>query len=128
MRGWILGISLWMGTTLVGCSNVAQTGLMGGLNVPVTPINTLKNTPNPQAVYLKGKVTHQASFGGSGAYELTDNTGKIWVFTTEVLPQVGDEMTVKGIVQYQSIPIQGQEMGDVYLKQESQLERKPVSP
>ncbi|PSO94765.1 MAG: hypothetical protein BRC46_04225 [Cyanobacteria bacterium QS_6_48_18] len=57
----------------------------------------------------------------SGAYYLQDTTGQIWVLTEESLPQEGDKVVVQGEVKYQSIPIDEQNMGEVYVREIKQL-------
>ncbi|MEP0796826.1 hypothetical protein NDI44_20130 [Trichocoleus sp. DQ-A3] len=114
---------------LFGCGHVAQSGLglFNNRSVPITSISDLQQSyeGNP-TVYLEGKVASQAPFVGSGAYELRDATGKIWVFTSQSLPDRGDEVLIKGKVQYQSIPFAGKDLGEVFLQQQEQLERKPA--
>lgn len=67
-----------------------------------------------KTVYLTGKVVHLAPFVDNAAYQLADSTGKIWVVTQE-LPQLGKEITIKGKIKHQSLPFEGQELGDFYL-------------
>ncbi|MFW5779648.1 MAG: hypothetical protein ACOCXU_06445 [Coleofasciculus sp.] len=99
---------------------------MGSANtVDVTAISELPSDQNAQeVVYLQGQVITQAPFLNSGAYQLEDTTGKIWVVSNQELPNVGDQVVIGGQLQFQSIPIGGQEMGEVYLQETEQLERK----
>ncbi len=87
---------------------------------PTTPIaNIIQNRPVGETVRVQGQVMKLAPFLGGGAYQLQDSTGQIWaiVSTKRELPKIGTEKTVSGIVQYQSIPVQNQEFGEVYLEE-----------
>lgn len=104
---------------LWGCTNLVKSG------VGVTDIEQIhSNWQNKDTVYLKGTVENIAPFLQSGAYQLQDATGSIWVMTNSTLPNLGDQMVMKGQVTYQSIPIAGQELGEVYIKELEQLERQ----
>lgn len=82
-----------------------------------TPLITIKESPKKvdQTVYLTGKVVHLAPFLGNGAYQIEDVTGKIWVVTTQTLPQLNQQINLKGKIKYQSLPLAKQELGDFYL-------------
>ncbi len=104
---------------LWSCTNLVKSG------VGVTDIEQIhSNWQRKDTVYLKGTVENRAPFLQSGAYQLQDATGAIWVMTNSPLPNVGDQMVMKGQVTYQSIPIAGQELGEVYIKELEQLERE----
>ncbi|MCU0515572.1 MAG: hypothetical protein MUC60_01675 [Oscillatoria sp. Prado101] len=78
-------------------------------------------------VYVRGKVEKRAPFlGKGGAYQLQDATGNVWVITNKTLPNLGDEVSIKGSVNYESIPVAGQELGEVYIKEQEQLQRQPA--
>lgn len=111
-------LSLLLGG-LLGCTNLAQTG------IGVSEIGDIQqNWQKYSTVYVKGTVEKQAPFLGTGAYQVQDATGTIWVVTQESLPSQGDEVLLKGQVKYQSIPIAGQELGEVYVDEVEQLQRK----
>lgn len=113
-------ISLMLGGIL-GCGSLAQ------MNMPVTNIADIRqNYTKYSTIYLKGKVENQAPFLGTGAYQVRDETGSIWVFTTQALPTKGDEILLKGEVQYKSIPLAGQDLGEVYIDELEQVKRLPV--
>lgn len=110
---------------IYSCSSLAQIQV-GDLRVSVTNIAAIQPGGLSSTVYLKGRVESLAPFLGSGAYELQDATGKIWVIAPKTLPAKGDEVVIKGEVRQQSIPIDGQEAGEVYIQEQEQLERKPA--
>lgn len=104
---------------LLGCGNMPKLG-----GVKTTPIGDVKNSwQKYSTVYIKGQVGRQVPFIGSGAYELEDPTGTVWVLTRDDLPSSGDTILLKGQVKYQSIPIAGKELGEVYIEAQKQLER-----
>jgi hypothetical protein len=89
----------------------------------MTDIGTVKPDNRGTNVYLKGKVTASAPLLGSGAYQLEDKTGKVWVLTNEKLPQQGEEIAIEGQVEYQEISIEQRNMGELYIVQVKQLDR-----
>ncbi|HAG85332.1 MAG TPA: hypothetical protein DCL61_30355 [Cyanobacteria bacterium UBA12227] len=117
---------LVLGGGLVSCSNVAQIG-NSAINIGdhvgnVTKIGDLKPNPNAATqVYLQGKVINQAPFLKAGAYQLQDATGKIWIVTNQTLPNVGDTLVIQGKLQFKSIPLGGQELGEVYVEEQKKL-------
>ena len=120
-----------LGAGLVGCAKLAPLGL-GGFNFGggnVTKISDIQQNPNADTtVYLQGQVATRAPFLGSGAYKLQDATGTIWVIAQKTLPNVGDTVLLKGQLQFQSIPLDGQELGEVYVQEQDLLDRKAGQP
>ncbi len=112
--------------SLLSCGNLAQLGNTGGLLKltagEVTPISQL-HTPNaPTAtVQVQGQVMEVAPLLQGGAYRLQDSSGSIWVLTTTTLPQVGENLQIKGEANYQRITIAGQDLGESYIRE---LERQ----
>lgn len=120
----------WFGVGLASCSG-SHLGI-GGINlsqlgVSVTKISDIKD--NKQGtVYLQGQVATRAPFLEAGAYKLQDATGAIWVITKQALPNLGDQVLIKGQLQFQSIPVSGQELGEVAVQQEEELSRQATPP
>jgi hypothetical protein len=76
-----------LGLALVGCRE--------------TTINKLLAEPNRyqgEEVGLKGQVVKSASILGTGAYQLNDGTGTIWVVSKRGVPREGARVAVKGEV------------------------------
>lgn len=112
-----------VGGGLVSCSLASLGELsMGGNVTKIGDIQQRRKTDDK--VYLQGQVTNRAPFLTNGAYRLQDSSGAIWVIADQNLPQVGDELTIEGQVQYQSIPIGGQDLGEVYVLEQKQIGRK----
>ncbi len=74
-----------------------------------------------QTVHLTGKVVHVSPLIDRAAYQIEDATGKIWVVTTQNPPELGKSLSLKGKIQYQSLPFAKQELGELYLVELEQL-------
>lgn len=123
---------LLFGGGLSSCSHSAGLSI-GGFNIGgagnVTKIRDIQQNQNAsRTVYLQGQVTTRAPFLGSGAYKVQDSTGTIWVFTNQTLPNVGDEVSIRGQLQFQSIAVSGQEIGEVYVQEQQMLQRRAGKP
>lgn len=108
---------------ITGCGSFGVgTLFFGALGGNVTKINQIPQDANAAGtVYLQGKVTTRAPFLTGGAYRLQDGTGTIWVITKQSVPNVGDQISIKGQLRYQSLPISGQELGEVSVFEEQVL-------
>lgn len=104
---------------IISCNQITETAIKLNLNVSrIEKVQTKGKIDNQ--VYLKGTVESIAPFIETGAYELTDDTGSIWIFTTTELPKIGVEITVKGKIRYQSIVVPklgNQDVGDFYIEE-----------
>jgi len=96
-----------------------------GCRSPLIMIEEVTPQKVGKTVYLTGKVVHLAPFIGNGAYQIEDRTGKIWVVTTQTLPQANQQIKIKGKIEYQSLPFAQQELGDFYLVEREQLSSLP---
>ncbi len=119
-----ISILLFLTVGFSGCENLTTS------NPPLLRFNTTriarlqKRKPDTK-VYVKGVVENHAPFVGAGAYQLEDNTGSVWVFTTRPLPDVGRQMLIRGKVAYESIQLEGlpeEDIGDVYLEELERIE------
>ena len=63
-------------------------------------------------VGVVGRVTDSYGIMGTGAYELDDGTGRIWVATTRGVPSKGARVGVKGHV-HTSFAVAGRSFGTV---------------
>lgn len=75
-------------------------------------------------IYLRGIVNQVAPFLGGAAYQIKDNSGSIWVLTSETLPAQGEQVFIKGKVEYKSIPIAQQELGEFYIVEQEKIDKK----
>lgn len=100
---------------LIGCTTLANLGKALPFGDAPTPIQEISQQEQNSTLYIRGQVKEQAPFLGSGAYQLQDRTGTVWVLTNESLPRVGEQITIKGQIEYQSIPVGNQELGEFYV-------------
>ncbi|BAY71182.1 hypothetical protein ACN23B_01060 [Anabaena sp. FACHB-709] len=85
----------------------------------ITPIRNIKSTQDQQAkVYIQGQVEKQVPLLQRWVYKINDSTGTIWVLTKQNNLKPGESVVFKGKVQYKSIPIAGEEFGELYLVEE----------
>ncbi|PSB18025.1 hypothetical protein C7B65_16895 [Phormidesmis priestleyi ULC007] len=126
------GLSLLVG--LLGCSRpilqadetqLRPEAMLSTLDLSTTKISDLQKQKTNFTVHLQGKVGAQAPLAGLSAYELQDATGKVWVVAKSAPLAPGTEVKVTGKVRYQSILLNGQDRGSVYIEQEGATE--PVS-
>ncbi len=117
---------------ILGCNRINSLGLA---QTPVTPINQLsqyqqpdQDTQTEDGIYLQGTVVDSAPFMDNGSYQLQDETGTVWVLTNGTLPKPGDAITIKGQVEYQSISIGDQDLGELYIVEVEQLDTQPQPP
>ena len=111
---------------LISCNQITQTAIKLNLNVSRIEKIQRKGKIDNQ-VYLKGVVESRAPFLETGAYELADNTGSIWIFTTAELPKIGTKMTIKGKIRYQSIVVSqlgNKDVGDFYIEELERIEEE----
>ncbi len=80
-----------------------------------TTINKINADPSRyqnKEVGIAGKVTESYGALGQGAYELDDETGKIWVVTDRGVPSKGARVGVKGRI-YNGFTFAGRNFGTV---------------
>lgn len=129
-KPWSAAILL-MGS-LMGCVALGSSQGSGGLQsvgfaIAPSTIEALKQAPHANAiVQIKGQVGQRVPLLGKTAYELSDATGRIWVISTDAIPNAGDDVVVEGKLLYQTIQLNGKEQGSVYLEQQRQLQHTPV--
>jgi hypothetical protein len=82
----LMGIALWA-IMMAGCEQKS--------------INQIKAEPTRYAnheVLVVGTVTRSASILGTGAYEVEDGTGKLWIVSKTGVPREGARVVVKGTI------------------------------
>ncbi|MBD1863591.1 MULTISPECIES: hypothetical protein [Trichocoleus] len=110
---------------VVGCSPLPRSGagmLILRPNVDVTNIQALQQEQQlDRVVHIQGKVVRQVPLVQKQAYEIKDRTGSIWIVTQKQAPKSGEAVLVKGKVRYQQIPIGSQDLGEVYVEEQTKL-------
>lgn len=107
-------VGLW------GCNSLDLGAL--GLQFPgnVKSVQDLQSEPAiGSTVYLRGQVGDRVPLVEAQVYQLQDETGSIWVVTSNPLTQSGDRIAVQGSIRFESIPLAGQEMGEVYIEEQN---------
>jgi hypothetical protein len=112
--------------SVLSCGPLAQLPGLDSAQV-TTKIQSIRQHPlkTTVTIRIRGRILRQVPLVGSQAYELEDETGRIWVVTKQVLT-TGNVTTVQGVVRYHPISIAGQNLGEAYL--ESQDADQGASP
>ncbi|MEA5578765.1 hypothetical protein [Anabaena sp. UHCC 0451] len=122
LRFFDQGLTFFLVVGLCSCANgkPAELNLQNlRIGANVTQIRDIKPAQDNQAtVYIQGKVEKHAPFIKLQAYQIADATGKIWVVTNQSNLKVGQDVVLKGKVKYKSIPLSGQDYGEIYLEEE----------
>lgn len=107
---------------LVGIGIIAiAVASLAGCQPSEISIMDVEKQKNGKTVYLTGKVSHLAPFVDNAAYQLQDDTGTAWVVTSQVPPTLNTVVSIKGKIQYQSLPLATKELGDFYVIELEQL-------
>ena len=104
---------------LLGCNPLTHWGIALS-NTPINAIAEIGQTTAKKTIQIQGKVINIAPLVNRGAYQLSDQTGTIWILTNEALPNPGEDVIVRGQLQYQSIPVGRQDLGEFYLVEMNQ--------
>ena len=84
-------------------------------------ISEIANKKNGKIVYVAGEIIRTVPLVNNGAYQLKDDTDKVWILTNAKLPSTGEKIVIKGKIQYQELPFSEQEL---YLQE---IETQPYS-
>ncbi|MBO1051612.1 MAG: hypothetical protein HEQ29_20585 [Dolichospermum sp. LBC05a] len=115
-----LGLSFSLLTGLYACGKEGNSRInLENLNIGVNVTQIQKVTKQNQdtTVYIQGKIEKIAPLIQKKAYQINDSTGKIWIITNQGNFQVGEQVVLKGNVQYKSVPLAGKEYGEIYLEE-----------
>jgi hypothetical protein len=107
-------ILLWGG---FGCDNFLGLGIASSNIVSLSELQQLEISED-DSIYIQGKVVKTVPLLESNAYQIQDNTDTVWVITQGKSPSIDQNLTIKGKLKYQSIPINQQELGEFYLVEE----------
>jgi len=115
---------------------VSIASILDSPNPSMTPENQPQSRQSLQkSIVVLGIITQVAPFLTGVAYELTDETGKIWVVSANTDPSLlmtldpsvsldTRRFWVIGTPRYQSIAAGGQDWGEAYLQEQSRLQAK----
>ena len=99
------GLLILIGSILVGC-NFSHNSIS---------IENITEKKLGKIVQISGKVTELAPLIRSAGYRLQDDTGSVWIITSNSLPILETEITVQGRVQIQDIMIEDENLTEFYL-------------
>ena len=105
----------------IAIAAIAMTSLVGCQPPEINIIDVAKKKSG-KTVYLTGKVINLAPFIDNAAYKLQDDSGAVWVVTSQNPPKINAIVSIKGKIQYQSLPFAETELGDFYVIELQQLE------
>ncbi|MGI0485648.1 hypothetical protein ACN4EK_09450 [Pantanalinema rosaneae CENA516] len=109
----------------MGCQPIASSSdsaLLPKFTANTVSIRELSRpTQASPTVYLKGTVKNRAPLLDGTVYELTDDTGSIWVLAKTAIPDAGEEVTIKGVLRYQTIQWEQREQNELYIEQQERL-------
>jgi hypothetical protein len=83
---------------------------------PVTPIAEV-DQHRQGTTYLEGQVGQLLPLIDQSLYQLTDPSGAIWVVTTAPPPTLGEQVTIRATIHYESILMRGQDIGEHYAEE-----------
>lgn len=118
-----LSILVTISMGISGCQELINNSLvaLGKEELAITSVSNIPRQKNGRTIYVRGKVIHRSPFLGSAAYQLQDETGKVWVFTANPLPTKGTEVFIKGKIKQETLPFPEQDLGELYLVELQQL-------
>jgi hypothetical protein len=111
----------------IGYSLVLLTGVLLLTACPSqTTISRINGDParyKNKEVGVVGRVTDSYGVMGTGAYEIDDGTGRIWVATTRGVPSRGSRVGVKGNV-HNGFTLAGRSFGTIIEESERRVKSK----
>ncbi len=129
----VMQLGLLMGSlSLCGCNRLAQSDvgrliLQGtGQAESVEAIHD-QAVAVDRAVYLTGTVGDRIPLLDGQLYQLQDQTGSIWVVTSDQTLQEGDRLVIRGAVRFQDFPEIESAPGEFYIQELQQIEKTTAS-
>jgi hypothetical protein len=95
-----------------------QLGSLPGMSwlSPATPIADLGQHRGGMA-YFEGQVTRHLPLLDGVLYQVTDPSGAIWVQTSTSPPDLGQQVSLRATIRYESILMRGQDIGEAYAEE-----------
>lgn len=125
----IVGLA-WL-ALVAGCASPSvtapddsQTGLrissaISQITQPTIALGELAEASVNTTLHVEGEVMQQAPLLESSLYKISDGTHEVWIASQKAPPVVGESIRVRGVLQYESIPINGDDAGEFYLREKS---------
>lgn len=94
--------------------------LIGLANQSTVPIASLTADQAETTVTIAGTVAQRAPLLNQGElYQVSDDSGSMWVLSDRPSPQVGETVTVEGVVRYEAIVTGEIDASEIYLQEQS---------
>ncbi len=88
-------------------------------NRSTVSIDSLTAEQTDKTVAIAGTVDQRAAVLEGWLYKVSDDSGSLWVLSDESTPEVGEAVTIEGVVRYEEIVVGEIDAGDVYLQEQS---------
>ncbi len=88
-------------------------------NRSVMAIDSITAEQDDKTVAIAGEVTQRSAVLEGWLYELSDDSGGLWILSNNSTPEIGERANVQGVVRYEPIVVGEVDAGDVYLQEQS---------
>lgn len=89
---------------------------------PLAQVNQWAKAGKSQKVYVKGEVLRLSPLLNGLAYEIEDETGRIWIQTQRRDVSLGETVHIQGQLRRRDVSVAGQDFGEAYLEELRQVE------
>jgi hypothetical protein len=97
----------------------ARLPVMGLANRAAVEIDSLTADQADETVTIAGTVAKRARLLEGWLYQVSDDSGSVWVLNDRSAPEVGETATIEGTVRYEAIVVGEIDAGEVYLQEQS---------
>jgi hypothetical protein len=117
-------LALCLASASLGCGALSrplpQLGMppVAQLTGPPTAIGALSEQGQRSTVLVQGQVQQRAPLATGWLYRLEDESGSIWVQSSEVAPPLETWVRLEGQLQYRQILVDGVDQGEHYLEEQ----------
>lgn len=127
-------VALWLGSSLLGgCAPAEPSRVEAPLvkelsdrpaDAPLpsrqaVTIGSLMANQSDETVTISGTVAKRVPILEGWLYQVSDDTGSLWVLSDRSDPAVGELATVQGVVRYEAITVGEIDASEVYLEEQS---------
>ncbi len=88
-------------------------------NLAATDIGSLTADQAEDTVTISGTVSQRVPLLEGWLYQVSDDSGSLWVLSDRTSPEVGETATVEGVVRFEEIVVGEIDAGEVYLQEAS---------
>lgn len=93
-------------------------------NRSVLEIDSVAAEQVDQTVAIAGTVTQRVALLDGWLYQVSDDSGSLWVLTHSSAPALDEAVTVEGIVRYEAIVVEEIDAGEIYLEETADQQRE----